>query len=306
MTMDKKYVSSGIVLLLLTVLLVAGGRYQYKKLSSDMAAKEALSTATEEPKKEEISETDSAAEDPSEEVLYRAVPADVVTAEGLRVNHPENAEAGKIIYLTFDDGPSMYTAKLLGILDKYNVKATFFVTDMTPEYEYMIYEERSSGHSVGVHSYSHVYDKIYESEDAFWADFNLMNNVIYKYTGKKTDIMRFPGGSSNEISKFNPGIMTRLVSETGDRGLYYFDWNVICGDADGAKSSAEIYNNIVNGVAEKIPTLEDGEEIVILCHDNHEITVNAMEDVINWGLDQGYTFLPLTKDSYPKHHTIHN
>ena len=84
------------------------------------------------------------------------------------------------------------------------------------------------------------------------------------------------------------------------------DWNVICGDADGAKSSAEIYNNIVNGSAEKIPTLEEGEEIVILCHENHEITVNAMEDVINWGLDQGYTFLPLTKDSYPKHHTIHN
>ena len=94
---------------------------------------------------------------------------------------------GKILYLTFDDGPGPYTKKILNTLAKYNVKATFFVTNQAPGYVSLIKDEYQQGHTVAVHTYTHNYN-IYKSVDAYVNDFNKMNNVIEKYTGHKSNL----------------------------------------------------------------------------------------------------------------------
>ena len=205
---------------------------------------------------------------------------------------------GKIIYLTFDDGPGAYTEELLDVLDKYNVKATFFVVNS--KYAHLIQKEAAAGHSVGVHTSTHNYAKIYASEAAFFEDFNGMQNVIETQTGQKTTLMRFPGGSSNAISKsYCEGIMTRLVQAVTDSGYQYFDWNVSSGDAGETKDTEKVFENVINGV-------QKYDVSVVLQHDIHKYSVDAVEKIIIWGLGNGYTFLPLTPSSPTAHHHVYN
>jgi len=211
---------------------------------------------------------------------------------------PENSN-GRTIYLTFDDGPGLYTEKLLDILKKHNVKATFFLTHVYSQYESLIKREAKEGHAVAVHSYTHDYGKIYASTDAYWEDFNAMQEVIKAQTGEETKMFRFPGGSSNTVSKNTPGIMTELVKQAGEKGLSYFDWNVASGDAANNISGAEVLQNCKVGVA-------NFKNAVVLCHDVKEYTVNVMDEFITWALSKGYTFAPLTPESDGAHHQVNN
>ena len=98
-----------------------------------------------------------------------------------------------VIYLTFDDGPSRNTIDILNILDKYNIKATFFVTGNESEQGIAVLKEIvKRGHTIGVHSYSHDYKKIYSNVDAFLDDFYKAFDYVYKNTGVKPTIFRFP------------------------------------------------------------------------------------------------------------------
>lgn len=204
---------------------------------------------------------------------------------------------GKVIYLTFDDGPSPYTGKLLDILAKYDVKATFFVVDKG--YEGTLRRIYQEGHSIAIHSATHNYREIYASEEAFFNDLYTMQRIIQESTGYTTTLMRFPGGSSNSVSKFNPGIMTRLTQLVQEKGFQYFDWNVDSQDAGGATTADEVFNNVVNGVS--------GRRVsVVLQHDICGFSVDAVERIIQWGLANGYTFLPLTEGSPGCHHGINN
>ncbi|HAJ73285.1 MAG TPA: polysaccharide deacetylase [Lachnospiraceae bacterium] len=207
-----------------------------------------------------------------------------------------------VIYLTFDDGPGPYTEQLLSILDKYNVKVTFFVTNQFGNSDYMniIGKEAKAGHAVAIHSYTHDYATIYTSPEAYWADFDRMNDVIEEQTGSRTNLFRFPGGSSNTISaKYRDGIMSELSAEAGQKGYIYFDWNVSSGDAGETTDSETVYQNIINGCA-------SNDQSVVLCHDIKEYTVNAIENVIKWGQANGYTFLPLSEGSPTAHQGINN
>lgn len=204
----------------------------------------------------------------------------------------------KVIYLTFDDGPSIYTPRLLEILKKYNVKVTFFVVG-TSALEYLD-DIAEAGHSIGIHSNTHVYSDIYASEDAFFKDFNALYDKIYDYCGVEANLCRFPGGSSNTISKrYCKGIMTTLTQKVRDMGFQYFDWNVDSNDAGGAKTSEEVYENVIAGIKGK-------KTAVVLQHDIFEYSVEAVEKIIQWGLANGYTFLPLTVDSPGAHHPVNN
>ena len=107
---------------------------------------------------------------------------------------------GKVVYLTFDDGPGPYTEQLLDTLDRYGAKVTFFVTGAKPAYENMIQKEDAAGHSVGIHTLTHDFEKIYSSDKAFWKDISQMQEIVERQTGHKTNLMRFAGGSSNSIS----------------------------------------------------------------------------------------------------------
>lgn len=209
-------------------------------------------------------------------------------------NIPANGK--KIIYLTFDDGPSAYTTKLLNILDKYGIKATFFVTGNRTS---LISEEKRRGHTVCIHTYSHDYSKVYKSVDAYFQDLDKMNNIIKQKTGSTVNCLRFPGGSSNTVSrKYNRGIMTTLTQEVTARGYRYYDWNIASGDAGETTSSSGVYNRVVRNLK--------GGVYNILFHDSKSYTVNAIEDIIKYGLANGYTFLPITSSSPTFHHGVNN
>ena len=205
----------------------------------------------------------------------------------------------KTIYLTFDDGPGPYTDDLLDILAKYNVKATFFVTCLNNDYFDAVGRAYREGHSIGVHTATHNYYKVYDSEAAFFEDFNTVEDMIFEQTGSYTNLCRFPGGSSNTVSSFNPGIMTRLAKMIEDMGYKYFDWNVSSGDAGETTSTKKVAENIINGCKEH-------KTSIVLQHDIKDYSVDAVEKVITWGLKNGYSFRALDLTSPSSHHGIAN
>lgn len=208
--------------------------------------------------------------------------------------------SGKIIYLTFDDGPGPYTEKLLEVLDKYNVKATFFTTNTKSNYSYLITKEAEAGHTVAIHTATHNYASIYQSEEAYFNDLKIMSDIIEARTGKKPMILRFPGGSSNLVSKkYCAGIMSRLTKAVTDMGYKYFDWNVDSCDASNAKNSETVFQNVINGVKKH-------DISIVLQHDIKGFSVDAVEKIIVWGIANGYTFLPLDETSPVVHHSVAN
>lgn len=203
----------------------------------------------------------------------------------------------KTIYLTFDDGPGPDTERLLDMLKKYNVHATFFVVDTGyPELMRRIVNE---GNSIGIHTCSHKYQQIYANPEAYFQDLFQMQQIIQNATGEQTWLLRFPGGSSNTVSRRSKGIMTYLTKAVEACGFSYFDWNVDSEDAGGATSSNQVFQNVVNGVGQH-------KYSVVLQHDIHSYSVDAVEQIIQWGLQNGYQFLPLQTDSPVMHHTVQN
>ena len=213
---------------------------------------------------------------------------------------------GGTIYLTFDDGPGPYTRQLLDVLKKHNVKATFFVCDKGATYNKIMADIVNEGHAIAIHSATHDYNKIYASEEAFFEDLNAMSDIIYKYSGVRTTLMRFPGGSSNMVSKFNPGIMTRLTQMVEDQGYQYLDWNVDSDDAGGTRTSDGVFYNVAHGKNNTWRGCEDGSVSVVLQHDIHKYSVEAVEKIIEWGHANGYQFLALDATSPKAHHGVNN
>ncbi|MBO4289535.1 MAG: polysaccharide deacetylase family protein [Lachnospiraceae bacterium] len=205
----------------------------------------------------------------------------------------------KTIYLTFDDGPGPYTGDLLDILANYDVKATFFVTGLNPEYEDMIGRAYREGHTIAVHTLSHNYYAIYASEQNYLDDFYAAQEIVYRQTGSYTRMFRFPGGSSNTVSNFNPGIISRLTVLMNNMGYQYFDWHIDSGDAVGTRTTAGVVANVTSGCT--------GRKIsVVLQHDVKDYSVAAVEQIIIWGRQNGYTFRALELDSPTAHHRIAN
>lgn len=199
----------------------------------------------------------------------------------------------KRVYLTFDDGPSSNTAEILDILKKYGVKATFFTVGKQTEESKELYRRIvDEGHTLGMHSYSHVYNEIYASRSSFEKDLDKISNVIEEATGEASYFYRFPGGSNNNIigSRFN-----EFTSVLNDRGIYYFDWNVSTGDATNPSLPAEeIVENAVGGI-------EKYEEAIILMHDlgNKDTTVEALPIIIERLQSEGIPIEPITESTKP-------
>lgn len=204
------------------------------------------------------------------------------------------------IYLTFDDGPSNNTSKILDILKQEDIKATFFLVNFNSSYNPAVKRIYDEGHSIGIHSYTHNYKLIYSSVSAYFDDLNKMNDKIKTITGSDTKLLRFPGGSSNTISSFNKGIMTTLVKEVTNAGYHYFDWNVDSSDAWSARNSNDVYNNVINN-------LKNGTNIVLM-HDlsSNEKTVNVLEKIIKDAKEKGYIFANITMNTKEIHHGINN
>ena len=218
---------------------------------------------------------------------------------------PQNPQpTGKICYLTFDDGPTDNTLKILEILRASNIKATFFVVDNAQTKIDYVSQIHADGHTVGLHTASHNYANLYSSVDAYYNDLNTISSKVESIIGIKSYVMRFPGGGSNIVSrKYSPGIMSYLTSTEGvaSQGYTYFDWNVDSGDASGRLSASKIANNVLQGAKNK-------NSICVLMHDAaaKTTTVDALPEIIRGLIDQGFSFQPLTNESYGYHHSVNN
>ena len=207
----------------------------------------------------------------------------------------------RIVYLTFDDGPSANTKNILKILKKYDAKATFFVTGANEKYDDLMKDEYDDGHTVALHTFSHNYAQIYSSVDDYFADLQKISDLVEKQTGEKSYLVRFPGGSSNSISaNYTEGIMTELTELLPEKGYQYFDWNVSSGDASADDVPAETL--IANS------TSSDAQHIIILMHDTEakSTTVEALPAIIEYYQAKGYEFKALEIDSYAAHHAVFN
>lgn len=205
---------------------------------------------------------------------------------------------GKTVYLTFDDGPSIYTKEILDTLDKYGVKATFFVVN--GKQNHLMKEIVNRGHQIGLHTYTHRYDILYKSEQAYYDDLNKINEVVKNETGVETKLIRFPGGSSNVISKkHSKGLMTKLTASVVENGYYYYDWNCTNGDAEGAKTVTDQLR-----YCSKFP--RSANEIVVLMHDNKKLTAQSLPYIIEYYKACGMEFGILTPEVTGAHHPVHN
>lgn len=187
------------------------------------------------------------------------------------------------VYLTFDDGPSWNTTPvILDVLKEEGVKATFFVIhhEGTDDLLRRIVEE---GHTLALHTYSHDYS-IYQSVDTYFNDLNQIRDHVKNVTGVDSHIIRFPGGSSNTISRrYCNGIMSTLTNEVISRGYKYYDWNISSGDAGETKDPNEVYQNVVN-------RLSHDRVNMILMHDIKPYTRDAIRNIVRYGKENGYTF----------------
>ncbi len=206
---------------------------------------------------------------------------------------PETEKIRKV-YLTFDDGPSIYTGEILDILKEYDVKATFFVIGKEgEEYEALYNRIVDEGHTLGMHSYSHKYNEIYESKEAFAGDLSKLREYLYDVTGVESKLYRFPGGSANTVSKTDMG---ELITYLDEQGITYFDWNVASGDASGSTLSVE---QIVDNCTENMDYYNNA---FILMHDSKEkhTTVEALPIVIEKIRALEHTqIVPITEDTVP-------
>lgn len=203
------------------------------------------------------------------------------------------------IYLTFDDGPGEHTGRLLDILKKYNIKATFFVTGRGDDAD--ILREYQEGHTVALHTFSHNYKYVYSSVENYFADLVQVAARVKNITGEEAKIIRFPGGASNTVStKYDGGIriMSILTQEVLKRGYVYFDWNVSSNDAANATSADAVYTSTVTH-------LKEGPN-VILQHDIKGYSVDAVERIIEYGMAHGYDFKALDPNSPAIRHEVNN
>lgn len=197
------------------------------------------------------------------------------------------------VYLTFDDGPSIYTEELLDILAQYNVKATFFVTAKGKESYGDIYRRIvEEGHTLGMHSYSHEYSNIYASLENFQEDIETLRNFLYRETGTVSRFYRFPGGSSNTVTDTDVHEFIRYLNAMD---IDYFDWNVSSGDASSVHPGSD---EIVEHVMREIPARRVA---VVLMHDaaDKHSTVEALPKLIEEirAMDDGTEILPITEET---------
>lgn len=199
----------------------------------------------------------------------------------------------KIAFLTFDDGPSKVTEEVLKALKEANAKATFFLIgeQITEETAPLLRQMVEEGHELGIHTYSHRSDEIYQSADAYVADALKAAERIEEAAGTKPRYFRFPWGSKNKYAK---GIKEEIVKRMEEKGYIYFDWNVSGEDSVGRPDMSMIYKNVKKDVLKY-------NEPVVLLHDSgiNKNTAKTLPDILKMLKEAGYEFETVDKRSKP-------
>ncbi|MGO4500994.1 polysaccharide deacetylase family protein [Paenibacillus sp. 2RAB27] len=221
------------------------------------------------------------------------------TDHAMYVSHPvlSDPQWPKNAYLTFDDGPSENTERILQILRRYNVHATFFVIGNSSLEGKRLYRLiHADGHVIGNHTYTHNYHSLYESVQAFSKDTERLERLLEQTIGVRSNLLRYPGGSNNLVSRHfgGPNIMPRIINKMSREGYDYMDWNVSSTDA---ARTVQPKNEIIDAV---LSASKNKKEAIILMHDVKvkTTTVEALPTIIEGLLKQGFHFKVLSKDSF--------
>ena len=214
------------------------------------------------------------------------------------IQQPDQAqEYQHKVYLTFDDGPSIYTDEILDILEEYDIKATFFVVGKEDERsQNALRRIVDEGHTLGMHSYSHKYSELYASLDSFEEDFEKQRAYLEDVTGETCRFYRFPGGSSNTVSTED---MHTFIDLLDSQNVVYFDWNISSGD--GGRPLLDV-DTLVRNSTEDVPYWHTA---VVLMHDSADkrTTVDALPQIIENILAMEDTvILPITEETVPVQH----
>ena len=200
---------------------------------------------------------------------------------------PTDDTTTKKVYLTFDDGPGSQTGKILDILKKNHVKATFFVTGKEDASSKKMYKRIvKEGHTLAMHSYSHIQDVIYDSKEAFEKDLKQINRCLYEATGVHTKFYRFPGGSSTQNTSLP---IQNFIDVLNKNHYLYLDWNVISPDINNANATKE---QVVTGVMQGVDAYDTA---VVLMYDvaDKPMTVKALPSIIKQIKAKNYELLPV-------------
>lgn len=193
--------------------------------------------------------------------------------------------SSKVIYLTFDDGPSVITNKILDILKERDVKATFFlIGNQIKGFEDTVERINKEGHSIGLHTYSHKYKRIYKNSDAFIKEMLDCRNEVNRTTGTNPNIIRFPGGSRKIL---NDEFLTKLHKNN----FKIYDWNIQISDGINPKTSPKkLFREATKNTTSTFPII-----LLMHCDYMHKNTCEALPRIIEYYKQQGYEFKTITE-----------
>ncbi|HBE9252566.1 TPA: polysaccharide deacetylase [Clostridioides difficile] len=220
---------------------------------------------------------------------------DIVSNTSIEVSKGPGKSSGKIAYITIDDGPSKFTDEMIKTLNKYNVKATFFMIDGNmKEYPQQVKNIIKNGNTAGFHSVSHDIHKLYVTSTSAKEEFDTNDQTFYKITGKHSKVIRIPYGSK----PYTPQASYQALV---DAGYKIWDWDL--DTEDWRSNSSQIVQNVKNHIKNRKG--EDKDQLVVLMHEKKQ-SAEALDSVLKFLSDEGYEFAPVDQNQIPKNYWLRN
>ena len=220
---------------------------------------------------------------------------DIVSNTSIEVSKGPSKSSGKIAYITIDDGPSKFTDEMIKTLNKYNVKATFFMIDGNmKEYPQQVKNIIKNGNTAGFHSVSHDIHKLYVTSTSAKEEFDTNDQTFYKITGKHSKVIRIPYGSK----PYTPQASYQALV---DAGYKIWDWDL--DTEDWRSNSSQIVQNVKNHIKNRKG--EDKDQLVVLMHEKKQ-RAEALDSVLKFLSDEGYEFAPVDQNQIPKNYWLRN
>ncbi|WP_017209807.1 polysaccharide deacetylase family protein [Clostridium beijerinckii] len=290
-----------ILFIIISILVITVGNIVMQRFSNNTKTVQALdgnqNAKSESSDNQSKSETDSdELKSESNSEVENSAFVEKYLNQQMKGQRPDGADGKKVVYLTFDDGPSeTVTPQILDILKKEDVHATFFLIgkyiDKDQVSKDLVKREFDEGNAIGNHTYSHDYNYLYPDGkinlENCMSDFEKTNQSLKNILGQdfSTRAVRFPGGQMTWDKK-DPSGAEAMDKALHDKDYHQIDWNSLSGDAEGAPKKAEQLKQ------EVIKTVANREKAIILMHDTYgkEETAKALPEVIEYLKGQGYEF----------------
>ena len=184
---------------------------------------------------------------------------------------------GKVVYLTIDDGPSEYTDEIIKILNKNNVKATFFMINNNMQaYPEQVKNIVENGNTAGFHSVSHDIHKLYVSKTSAKEEFDTNQATFKKITGQTSKVIRLPFGSKPYTPRASYNALV-------DSGYKLWDWTL----------DTEDWRSTSSQIMENVKKYSSGSDNVVLLMHERKQTVEILDEMIKYLKSEGFEILPI-------------